>query len=125
LPNPGGQNSAVDLRPYGDVKKQTELTQSAPLSGAPVAGRAIDAARRAQRTAVRGRPQPAASGPAPAATPPVAPGAAPVQNTGQQGSAQRAAVWSALAATPGASGLVQFYAQQAQQEAQGAQTQSS
>lgn len=120
MPNPAGINQLAGSHAYGEVKKLTELKQAAPLSGAPVAGRALDAARRAQKQAVRGRP--AQPTPGPASGPPPAPlAAAPMVNTGQQQAAQRAQVWTDLAATPGASDLVRFYAQQAQTEASGAQ----
>ena len=56
------------------------------------------------------------SGVAPAAGPPGVLPTPPDQN--QQGAASRALVWSDLAATPGASQLVQAYAAQAQREAQ-------
>lgn len=107
--------------PYGDIKKMRELAGSAPMSGAPTAGRAIDAARRAQRTAVAGGNKGAPPPTAAAGTPPGAPPALPVQglpgNSNQQLAAQRALVWRDLANTPGASDLVKAYAQQAQQEA--------
>jgi len=120
VPNETGKNSANDLRPYGDVKRQTQLTQAAPMSGAPFAGSAVNAARRAQRQAAAGRtgkPAPAGAGsaPLPAAPPPSLPETSP----GQGQVAQRAMIWQDLANTPGASPLVQAYAEQAQREAQG------
>jgi len=120
VPNPDGKNSAADLKPYGDVKRQTQLTQAAPMSGAPFAGSAVNAARRAQRQAAAGRtgkPAPAGAGsvPLPAAPPPQA---LPETSPGLGQVAQRAMIWQDLANTPGASPLVQAYAEQAQREAQ-------
>lgn len=111
MPNPGGGNQFGNftLQPaYGDVKKQTELTREAPVSGAPVAGRALNAPRRGERQAMRGpsqqQPQPGVQQQAPP-TPEIAPQAWQAQS------------WQQIAAIPGASPLVQQYAQRAQQSA--------
>lgn len=115
MANPDGKNQGPDLTPYGDVKKQTQLTRAAPMSGAPFAGSAVNAARRAQHRAVAGgQVAPAGvTGPAPAPLPGQLP---PAPDPQAQQAASRAMVWSDLAATPGASDLVKAYAAQAQRE---------
>lgn len=117
LNNPGGSNQmgSFQIQPaYGEVKRETELTREAPMSGAAVATDAVQAPRRAGLRAKMGRPAPGGvvarpGGDAPppgasspqTATPPISP------------EAQAAQVWQAIAQTPGASPLVQQYAAQA------------
>lgn len=103
MPNPGGTNQFGTDPAYGDVKRLTELTREAPMSGARVAAGATNAPRRAQRQVTRPA-RPAAAAPQAAQAPP-----APVSYE-----AQLAAVWAQVAADPGASPLVREYAQQAQ-----------
>jgi hypothetical protein len=47
--------SAIVQPKFGDVAKHTQLLQSAPLSGAPVAAQALNAPRRGAQQAKRGR----------------------------------------------------------------------
>lgn len=109
-PNPSGANQLGAAPAYGQIKKQTQLAREAPMSGAPLAASATEAPRRASRQARR-RSR-AAAGPVPtnedlaaaAATPPVQP----------DYHAQLASVWQQVAAVPGASQLVNEYAQEAQ-----------
>ena len=100
MSNPGGGNQFGNytLQPqYGDVKKQTQLTREAPISGSPFAQQALGAPRRAQKRAAGvGSPTP---GPAPEVL------AAPVTPT--------AGLWQQIAAAPGASPLVISYAARA------------
>jgi hypothetical protein len=109
VPNPGGANSfgGFELQtPYGDVKKQTQLNREAPISGSPLAAQAINAPRRAQKSATRPGQQPTGgggSGPPTVAPPPDAQNA---QFTSQS--------WQEIAAVPGASDLVKTYALRAQ-----------
>ena len=94
--------------PYGDVKKATELTRAAPVSGAPVSGRALNAPRASQRRAVRGAPQPQS---APVAAP------VPVVPASPQPLVEVARLWMAAAELPDASPLVREYAARAAREA--------
>ncbi len=106
--NPGGANQFGNytLQPaYGDVKRQTELIREAPMSGAPVAGRALASPRSAQRATQRPSAAVAPDAPQQQAAPPLEP------VTYQ---AQLAATWQQIAATPGASPLVLQIAQAAQ-----------
>ena len=95
MSNPGGGNQFGNytLQPkYGDVKKQTQLTREAPISGSPFAQQALNTPRRQQRQASRQLAQRQVP-PVMAANPePVGP--AP-------------ATYKAIAAIPGASPLVQ------------------
>jgi len=69
MPNPGGQNQFQRESPYGAVKKLTQLTRAAPISGAPTP--AMNAPQRMQRQAVRGRrAQPQSAAAPPGAAPP-------------------------------------------------------
>ncbi len=66
MANPGGGNQFgnYQLQPaYGDVRKQTALTRAAPISGSPFS--ALEAPRRAQRSASRQQAQPQQGMPAP------------------------------------------------------------
>ena len=91
---PGGAES-----PYGTVKRLTQATRAVPIGPTP-GGNAAKQATRASQS-----PEPAPQHPADAITAP-----------GQEmpPSAQYAALWAAVAATPGASPLVQMIAQEAQ-----------
>ena len=74
MPNPGGGNQfgSYQLQPrYGDVKKQTQLTRAAPISGAPYAAQALNTPRRSQRSTQR--PQAAEAATPPAETPKLPP----------------------------------------------------
>ena len=56
MANPGGSNQFGNytIQPaYGDVKRQTQLTREAPISGAPYAAQALNTPRRSQRGAGR------------------------------------------------------------------------
>lgn len=98
MANPTGVNQVFNPeQAYGEVKRLQELTRSAPVSGAPVAGRALNTPQRAQRSATRGEAAP----PAPPPLPPSIPDA-PVT---------KAQTWAELAREPGASELVAYYAQ--------------
>lgn len=61
MPNASGANQFQKQPAYGDIKRLTTLTKSAPISGAP----ALNAPKRAQRQATRGRPSGQAMPPAP------------------------------------------------------------
>ena len=103
--NPNGINQlGSDRVPYGDAKRMMELQSEAPMSGAPLAGPAINAPR-----SVRRHP---ASAAAPTSTAPVVPTQppGPAQITPQAFAAQ---AWQQVAAIPGASPLVQQYAARA------------
>jgi hypothetical protein len=93
MPNPGGGNQfgSYQIQPaYGDVKKQTQLTKAAPISGAPYAAQALNTPRRSQRSAGR-----ASRGVAQNVAPPQDAPRLPVQQVYQQ-----------IAALPGASATV-------------------
>ena len=95
--------------PYGDQKKDFELLRSAPLSGAPVSGRALgtpERQRSARRRAAAGRPQAAQAAQAPTTT--VLP-QLPIPYPKQV-----ALIWQQVAAIPGASDTVKQIAQDAQ-----------
>lgn len=98
MPNKGGANQfgGFELQqPYGDVKRQTQLTKEAPISGAPLDAMALNAPRRAGQQATRpARPQ------APQGAQPTAqPMAAPTQPN-------PASLFHEIAQIPGASNLV-------------------
>lgn len=97
MANPGGTNQ-LGSHPYGAIKRATELTREAPMSGAPIATRATEAPRRAGKRARRGERAPAVAPPAPM------PGPLPDPQ------AVVGEVWSALAADPDASDLIRQYA---------------
>lgn len=113
MANPNGSNQHFqgfgDVTPYGDGKRQFELTREAPLSGAPVSGRAIGSPER-QRSARR---RAAAGG-----------GASRGQSQGPTTTVlpqlpipyekQIAMIWQQVAAIPGASDTVKQIAQDAQ-----------
>ena len=110
MPNPGGKNSPVHFNGlvqnpavYGDKQKQGDLARSAPTAGAAAVGSMLNSPRRAKQQAMR--PQQAQ---APQQGPPVPQGEAPSYQ------AQLASAWAEIAATPGASPLVQQLAQEAQ-----------
>lgn len=106
--NVGGANQwgGFELQPgYGQVGKTDALTREAPMSGSPIATHALEQPRRSGRQAQR---QPKVSSPQPV------PPAQPQPPGAPQPSAVSAQVWQQIAATPGASPLVQQYAQQAQ-----------
>jgi len=116
MPNPLGANPLnPNPVPYGDVKRTTELTREAPMSGGTVAGRALNTPNRAQDQAVRGTPTAPASQPAAA---PVPAGSPPATEQPQTPYYQQVAqVWQALAAIPGASAEVRDYARRAVEDA--------
>lgn len=115
MPNPGGVNQLGGSHAYGDVKAQTELTREAPISGAPMSGRALNTPRRSSKQAQR-RPVSAATVPAAAA--PADPQPIPSAPAGQPNDDVKVAlIWKAAAESPGASPLVKAYAQQAMREA--------
>lgn len=113
MPNPGGSNQlgSYQLQPaYGDVKKQTELTKNAPISGSPFAVHATETPRRSQRQVARGG----------SATPSAASAAGPPGSTPTPQPSSAAALahtWQELAETPGASPVVQQLAYQAIRQA--------
>lgn len=110
MPNPGGGNQFGNftLQPqYGDVKKQTQLTREAPISGSPLAAQALNTPRRNQKQAQR--PQ----------KPPVAPGGEPMLPPAQPQPAPAAVasqVWQQIAQQPWAQNepVIQQLAAQAQ-----------
>jgi hypothetical protein len=108
--NPEGVNGFQGFAPepaYGMKTAEARLEQAAPLPANP----AINAPRRGQKQVVKGR-KPAAPDQQ-AAQPVVAvPPLDPTQVPSPQ--AQVAALWAQIAATPGASPLVQQIAAQAQ-----------
>jgi len=89
---PGGAESA-----YGAVKRLTQATRAVPIGPAPGGNAAKKATRASQQ------PQPVPAHPADA-----------MQATDTPPAAQYAALWAAVASTPGASPLVQQIAQEAQ-----------
>ena len=100
--NPGGSNQFGSYQiqpPFGDVKRQTELTRSAPMSGAPVAGRALGAPRAASRATQTRKGAVAAQTPL---TGNVTPPPLPPPSV--------ATLWQRIAAIPGISPLAQEYA---------------
>ena len=113
MANPNGSNQHFQgfgsVTPYGDEKRQFELTREAPLSGAPVAGRAIGAPER-QRSARR-RAASGKAGGAPTPTTTVLP-QLPIPYP-----KQIAMIWQQVAAIPGASDTVKQIAQDAQEAA--------
>jgi hypothetical protein len=105
--NPAGRNQFDRFTPelpYGDLKRSTELMREAPISGAPVAGRALNLPERAHDAAARPQAPRASTSAAPAGLSPYAPAGAPTP----------AQVWAMIASVPGASPLVQQLAAQAQ-----------
>ena len=99
MANPGGGNQfgSYQLQPqYGDVKKLTQLTKAAPISGAPQAAQALGAPKRAQRATQR-KAKPA---------PPVP----PAQTQPEPVAPSLAATWQQIAQIPGISPLAQEYA---------------
>ena len=103
MANVGGVNQFQRESPYGAVKKLTQLTRAAPMSGAPTPGG--NAPQAAQRRAVRGQRT---------AQPVAAPVAAPAAPPTVSYQAQIAEVWRALSAYTG-DPLVHEYAAKATQ----------
>jgi hypothetical protein len=109
VPNPGQVNNGGGVNgatlpggaesPYGAVKRLTQATRAVPIGPAPGG----NAPKQATRASQQG--EPALLHPADAV-------AAPGQELPPAG--QYAALWAAVAATPGASPLVQQIAQEAQ-----------
>lgn len=102
MPNPYGINPFQPQPKYGEVKKQNDLTKSAPMSGAPVP--AVTAPQTAQSRAVN-PPQRRVSPSKP--------------QGGGQGSPppyeeELALTWAEIASQPGASDLVKAIARRAQ-----------
>src|SRR6266542_3921379 len=100
MPNPAGKNQfGVTEKAYGDVKRQTQLTREAPMSGAPYSP--LNAPQKLQRRAVRGGRRAAAASPqTQAPTPAPAP---PTYPLGQ--------VWSEIAQIPDVTPLALEFAQ--------------
>lgn len=99
MPNPAGVNGFQGFAPepaYGDKLRQDALERSAPTPKNP----AMDAPRRAQRTATRSRGSPAPNVAPPAPAPPD-----PQMVTVQ--------AWQEIAGLAGASDLVKMYAARA------------
>lgn len=95
--NPGGGNQfgSSEAQPqYGDVKRETQLTRAAPMSGAAVATHTLEAPRREGKQAARGRGAAVPEAPMPVSTAPGPQGPPP-------------ATFQQIAAIPGASPLVQ------------------
>lgn len=99
--------------PYGQATKDAQLAGGAPLAGAAVASRPIQAAKRAGRQAVRG----ASAQPVASAQPQ---DSAPLPPQEPSYEARLAQMWQGIAAIPGASPLVQTYAALAAQRSTGA-----
>lgn len=122
MPNPNGVNSFDRFAPdavHGTVKRDEALRRAAPMSGAPLAGSAMNTPARAQRRAAKGSPPGDAMAGAPAVAPAVSPMAPPDEGPDlDMADAERvAAIWAEIAARPGASKLVREIAAQAAQEA--------
>lgn len=110
--NPNGVNSFNQFapeQPYGQATQNARLAGGAPLAGGPIAAGPLNAPRRGQKQAVRGKTQQAA---------PEQPTIAPPSMQASP-SAMLAAQWAAIAAIPGASPQVVAMAQLAQQQASG------
>lgn len=113
--NPGGNNQFQGFgleAPYGDQSRQFELTREAPMSGAPVAGRAIgtpERQRSARRRAAAGGGGRSQQGPSTTVLPQL-----PIPYEKQV-----AMIWQQVAAIPGASDTVKEIAQNARQQAEG------
>lgn len=109
MPNPAGINAFGGPfereQPYGAIEKLKNQTALAPMSQSPSSTAALNAPKRSQRRAVRGR---GSTGVAPA-SPPVMP---PTQPQIPRESII-ALFWSRLASEPGASDLVMEYARRA------------
>ena len=105
MPNQTGANQTSPFTvtaPYGDIKRQSQLSKESPISGSPFAAHAMETARRDKKQATRGSspvPQPLPAGPQ-----------APVQPSNQF---QVSTAWQNIAAVPGASPLVQEMARRA------------
>ena len=112
MANPNGNNQHFQgfgpESPQGDQKRQFELTRSAPMSGAPVAGRAIGTPER-QRSARRRGSSGGQQSQAPTTT--VLP-QLPIPYE-----KQIAMIWQQVAAIPGASDTVKQIAQDASEAA--------
>jgi len=111
MANPGGKNSPVHFNGlvqnpavYGDKQKQGDLARSAPTAGGGAAGSMLNSPRRAKQQAMR--PQQQQQSPQPQQLVP--------QGEAPSYQAQLASAWAEIAATPGASPLVQQLAQEAQ-----------
>ena len=117
MPNPSGKNATgtpanVFARepPYGAKKQMDALERSSKLAGAQGSASALNAPRRAQRQAVRGRGRPSAAPPGEAGTEPVQPLAVPQETNGGPVGAlpyevRLAAAWQEIASHPDASEL--------------------
>lgn len=92
MANPYGVNQlGSDRVPYGQAKKMKQLSEEAPMSGAPIANAAVAAPQRARK-----RPQPQQEAP-----PPMVPEYQPTPQLPQS------ELFSAIASIKGASPLVQ------------------
>ena len=101
--NPEGVNSFNDFAPepaYGQATQQAQQQSGAPLASGGLVSGPITPAPPQKPVQTQEAPQP----PQALVSPPVQPPANP-----------SADLWAAVAATPGASDLVQAYAKQAQQ----------
>jgi len=113
--NPGGNNQFGGFgleAPYGQQEKNTELLRAAPMSGAPVAGRAIgtpERQRSQRRRAARGNTRPSA---------PAQPTTTVLPQLPIPYEKQIAMMWQQVAAIPGASDLVKEIADNAARAAQ-------
>lgn len=104
--NPTGKNGPLDLnQPYAERSQQADLVQGAPEAGEQQTNLVLGTARRA---AEQGRQQGADAAPQPVA-PPEPPQPRPVQRATDPGRA----IWQEVAASPGASNLVRYYADNA------------
>lgn len=103
---------------HGDVSRARSLMRSAPMSGAPLAGSALNTPARSQDLAVRSGRAPGGTGAAGAV---MAPAPAPMPEQGDDiDLADRrriAEAWTQIAERPGASKLVREIAEQARAEA--------
>ena len=110
MANPKGTNTSfegfTDTPAYGSKKREGLLTKTAPVAGSAQTGVYLGTARRAadlareQTPKPRAAPQPQQTGPLPEPQPTAQPN-------------PTAEVWAQVAAEPGASDLVKFYAAQA------------
>lgn len=103
MANPNGVNQlGSDRVPYGEAKRMKQLTEEAPMSGAPIATPAINAPQRARRAAPRASQRPSVGKPQNSPIPaPTVPGYQMAPQVPQS------ELYTAIASIPGASPLVQ------------------
>lgn len=108
MPNPSGANQGNPFTvtaPYGDIKRQSQLTRESPISGSPFAAHALETARRDKKRATRQQPTGTSSPQVQAMGNPT---------TQQPQGLPLAQAWGRIASLPGASDLVIQMANRAQ-----------